>query len=165
MFGPRSRLHRFENLTLVFFSRHQKLAKYINRLHHDLQCLLNNSVVNVNQQAQRPNPGPAQCPSTRSLSNACQPQGPSAGQSPGLWAGQPPGLSAGHPQGPLACQPQGFSAGSEVQCSVVQVPSMERQVMASLLVSCQGLCEPGERLMFKLSVLGHTTFCAGRSTG
>ena len=51
MFGPRSRLHRFENLTLVFFSRHQKLAKYINPLHPDLQCLLNNSVGNVNYQA------------------------------------------------------------------------------------------------------------------
>ena len=29
---------------------------------------------------------------------------------------------------------------------------MEKQVMASLLLSCQGLCEPGERLIFKLSV-------------
>ena len=31
--------------------------------------------------------------------------------------------------------------------------------------ACQGLCEPGERLIFKLSVLGHHTFCPGRSTG
>ena len=95
---------------------------------------------NVNYQV-FPNVPILASPSTRSLSYACQ------------------------PQGPLAGQPQGFSAGSEVQCSVVQVPSMERQVMASLLLSCQGLCEPGERLIFKLSVLGHHIFCTGNSTG
>ena len=41
-----SRLHRFENLTLVFYSGHQKLTKYTNPPHPDLQCLLNNSVDN-----------------------------------------------------------------------------------------------------------------------
>ena len=40
-----------------------------------------------------------------------------------------------------------------------QVPSMERQAMASQLLSCQGLWEPGERLIYQLSVPGHNTFC------
>ena len=59
----------------------------------------------------------------------------------------------------------GRDPNTHVRAHCVQVPSMEKQVMASLLLSCQGLCEPGERLIFKLSVLGHHTFCPGRSTG
>ena len=40
-----------------------------------------------------------------------------------------------------------------------QVPSMKRQAMASQLLSLQGLWEPGERLIYQLSVPGHHTFC------